>query len=496
MEHKNSMGRRLQIRKIKRKPLFPTLFSKLFTMYLGILVGILIFFSIIFSNAFQSYYVEYTADIMFKQAKDIAREYQVMSELGEPTSQIVDKVFYKIQTLNSYLGATTWLIDKNNSMIVASETEEDKAALRRKIPRQEDINEVFEGKAVTSTRGFEEYFSTPVLTIGYPIVIFDQVEFALFIHTPMPQILKTIEEVRMIIVKVAGITSIFTFLLIYFLSKQMTKSLKEMNQVAKEIANGSFDKRITIQGIDEIGQLGTSLNYMAGELEKIEQTRKSFIANVSHDMRSPLTSIQGFVTAILDGTVPPEKQEKYLEIVLHESQRMIKMSNDILELNKLEEGNLPLKKMSFDIHEMIKDLLSHFESITQEKKVAVNLILDQKEQIVFADPEKIVRVVQNLLDNAFKFVNIEGVIEIETLCKNNKVWVHIKNTGKTIPRQEQHDIWERFYKSDLSRGKDKKGMGIGLVIVKEIIKQHGEEIGVRSEEGELVSFYFSLSKNA
>lgn len=493
MEYKNSMGSRVQVRKIKKGSLFPTLFSKLFTLYISILIVTLMFFFVIFSNTFQKYFVEYTQDIMIKQAKMIAEEYKSLGEFRQAPNQLIDQVYFKIQVLNSYLDATTWIVDKHNSMIVVSQANE-KIVPDGQIAEQYAIKEVFKGNTIRIQTGFEEYFSTPVLTIGYPIEIFNKVEYALFIHTPMPQVLETIEDVRAIMLKVGSMTCAIIFAIIYLISRQMTKPLKEMNDVAKRIANGEFDKRISIEGEDEIGELASSLNYMASELDKIEVNRKAFIANVSHDMRSPLTSIQGFVTAMLDGTIPPDRQEKYLKIVLNESQRMIKMTNDILELNKLEEGNLPLKKMEFDIHAMIKDLIANFENIIREKQVKVNLILESKEQIVFADPEKIVRVVQNLMDNAFKFVGQEGTIEIETLSKQNKVWITIKNSGPPIPIEEQHSIWERFYKADLSRGKDKKGMGIGLVIVKEIIKQHGEEIGVISKEDELVQFYFSLPK--
>ena len=143
---------------------------------------------------------------------------------------------------------------------------------------------------------------------------------------------------------------------------------------------------------------------------------------------------------------------------------------------------------------MIRDLLDNFEQVTKEKEVKVNVILDKKDQMVFADPEKIARVVQNLLDNAFKFVNKQGTIEVETVAKQHKIWVYIRNSGPAIPEEEQKNIWERFYKADLSRGKDKKGMGIGLVIVKETMKQHNEELGIISKEGEMVTFYFTLSK--
>lgn len=493
MEHKNSMGSRVQVRKIRTGSLFPTLFSKLFTLYISILIATLLFFFVMFSSTFHEYFVEYTQDIMIKQAEMIAKEYKALGEFRRAPSQVIDQIYFKIHVLNGYLDATTWIVDRQNTMIVVSE-DTNKAIANQRLSDQYVIQQVLDGKVVRIETGFEEYFTTPVLTIGYPIDIFGKVEYALFIHTPMPQILETIKDVRIIIFKVGSITCAIIFLVIFIISRQMTKPLKEMNEVAKKIANGEFDKRISIEGEDEIGELAASLNYMARELDKIEENRKSFIANVSHDMRSPLTSIQGFVTAILDGTIPPEKQEKYLNIVLNESQRMIKMTNDILELNKMEEGNLPLKKMDFDIHEMTKDILANFENVIREKQVHVNLILDSKEQIVFADPEKIVRVVQNLLDNAFKFVNVEGTIEIETLSKQNKVWIYIKNSGQPIPFEEQHSIWERFYKADLSRGKDKKGMGIGLVIVKEIIKQHGEEIRISSEEGEMVQFYFSLPK--
>lgn len=493
MEYKNRMGSGLQVRKIKKRVGFPTLFSKLFTLYIAIIMVVMVFFFVLFSNTFKTYFVDYTQDIMIKQAQMIAEEYRNIGEYRQNPTKSIDRIFFKLQVLDSYLDATTWIVDKNNRMLVVSENH-DTDMIARQISNPSIVNEVFQGRVVSIQGVFDEYFSTSVLTVGYPIEIFDQVEYALFIHTPMPQIEKTIDEVRNIMFQAMLISSILTFILIYFVSKKMTKPLKEMGKAAQKIANGEFDKRIEAEGEDEIAQLAGSLNHMASELDKIDANRKSFIANVSHDMRSPLTSIQGFVTAMLDGTIPVEKQEKYLQIVLNESQRMIKMTNDILELNKLEEGNLPLKKIEFDIHEMIRDLLDNFENVTKEKEITVNLILDQKVQKVFADPEKIARVVQNLLDNAFKFVNKQGTIEVETLYKQGKIWVSIKNSGPAIPEEEQHNIWERFYKSDLSRGKDKKGMGIGLVIVKEIVKQHGETLGITSKEGEMVTFYFSLSK--
>lgn len=486
------MGSGLQVRKVKVSR-FSTLFSKLFTLYLGVMIIVMAVFFVLFSNTFRSYFVEYTQGMMIKQAQMIAKEYSLIGEYRQSLERSVERILFRLDVLDSYLDATTWIVDKNNTIVVVSDNKET-MMIAQTLVNTNVLEDIFSGNVIRLESGFEAYFSTPVLTVGYPIKVLDEVEYALFIHTPMPQIEKNIKEVRNIMIQGMVITSLMMFTLIYFTSRQMSKPLKEMSMVAKQIASGDFDKRMDREGEDEISQLAQSLNFMASELDKIDANRKAFIANVSHDMRSPLTSIQGFVTAILDGTIPPELHEKYLKIVLNESKRMIKMTNDILELNKLEEGHLPLRKMEFDIHEMIRDLLDNFEAITTEKKVTVRLILDKKEQMVFADPEKIVRVVQNLLDNAFKFVNKEGLIEVETIAKHNKIWVHIRNSGPPIPQEEKQNIWERFYKSDLSRGKDKQGMGIGLVIVKEIIKQHNETLGIVSEEGKLVDFYFSLSK--
>ncbi len=492
MEHKNRLGSRLQIRKIRKEFVFPTLFSRLVTVYISILMVTLIFLFSAFTNAFQSYFVAYTQDIMIKQAGNIAKEYNKVGFYGSSTQQAFEKILFRIQVMDSYLQSTTWLIDRSNTIIVVSENS-NLPFVDKTIPDAAVIKKVFEGNIVKIEDGFTEYFSTPVLTIGYPVEILGQIKYALFIHTPMPLILQTIDEVRNIILKVVGVTATFVLIWTYIISKQMTKPLKEMNMVAKQIASGQFSKRIEVSGQDEIAELGLSFNHMATELDKIEENRRKFIANVSHDLRSPLTSIQGFITALLDGTIPKDNQEKYLNIVLGESQRMITMTNTILELSKMEEGATPIQKASFNISTMIRGIASSFEPIAKQKSIQVEFLLEDTEPYVMADIDMIARVIQNLLDNAFKFVNEQGIIKITTSLKNDKMIVAIGNSGQPITKQEQKDIWNRFYKGDASRGKHKKGLGLGLVIVKEIIKLHDETIEVSSKEGELVTFSFSLS---
>lgn len=492
MEHKNRLGSRLQIRKIKTGFLFHTLFSRLATVYISILIVILIFLFVAVTNAFQSYFVEYTQNIMIKQAQNIAEEYYKVCIYNTSKEEALEKILFRIQVMDSYLQSTTWLIDTNNKIAVVSETSNIPLA-DKIIPDEAVIKKVFDGNIVRIENGFKEYFKTPVLTIGYPIEALGGIRYALFIHTPMPLILQTTDEVRNIVLKVVGIIGSIALIWIYMISKQMTKPLKQMNTVAKQIASGQLDKRIEVSGQDEIAELGLSFNNMANELNKIETTRQKFLANVSHDLRSPLTSIQGFVTAMLDGTIPQDNQEKYLKVVLSESQRMITMTNTILELSKMEEGATPIRKVSFNINTMIRGILAIFEPIAKQKNITVTTYLEDQEPYVIADIDMIARVIQNLLDNAFKFVDDYGTIKIETALKNNKMLISIGNSGKPIKEEEQKDIWNRFYKGDASRGKHKKGLGLGLVIVKEIIKLHEETLGVSSNEGELVTFFFSLS---
>lgn len=490
MEYKNSMGRWLQIRKLKNLFVFPTLFSKLFTVYMGILLLTLLFLFVLFSNAFQSYFVEYTQNIMIKQARSIAQEYKNIG-LYNPMNRNIDKILYRIEILDSYLDATTWLVDDTGEIIVMSGKDdisiEDKKVLDQKI-----VHKVQDGNIVRIENGFNDYFGAPMLTIGYPVDAFGNTSYALFIHTPMAELLSMIYAVRNAILKVVGITGSAIFLWIYFISKQITKPVKQMNIIAKKIANGQFDKRLEVTGKDEIAELALSFNHMAIELDKIEEKRQQFISNISHDLRSPLTSIQGFITAILDGTIPKENQEKYLNIVLQESKRMLTMANNILELSKVEEGEHILKKKTINMHALLNHVLDALEPQLVEKHVQVNRILQSNLSYVLADEDMIVRVVQNLLDNALKFVNEGGNVEIETKSKADKMWVYIRNSGEPIPKEVQKDIWTRFYKGDPSRGKHKQGAGLGLVIVKEIIKQHHQTVGVISKPGEMVTFYFSL----
>ena len=272
------------------------------------------------------------------------------------------------------------------------------------------------------------------------------------------------------------------------------RPLCKITEAAKQYASGNLDYEIPVNTEDEIGYLSASLNFMSSQLRDMEDYQKKFVANVSHDFRSPLTSIKGYVEAIADGTIPPEMQGKYLNIILFETERLTDLTKDLLTLNEFDTKNLLLDKVPFDLHEMIKNVAASFEGRCTQKKISIELVFARKHLKVVADKRKIQQVLYNLLDNAIKFSDQDSIITIETTERGDKIYTSVKDYGIGIPRNALNKIWERFYKSDLSRGKDKKGTGLGLAIVKEAIQAHGENINVVSTEGVGTEFIFSLPK--
>lgn len=225
----------------------------------------------------------------------------------------------------------------------------------------------------------------------------------------------------------------------------------------------------------------------------MEEYQRTFIANVSHDFRSPLTSIKGYLEAIIDGTIPPEMYEKYLTRMITETERLNKLTQGMLTLNSLDSKGY-LSRTSFDINRVIKDTAASFEGTCDARNIDFDLTFADNIQMVYADLGKIQQVLYNLIDNAIKFSHPDSTIYIQVSAQYEKLFVSIKDTGIGIPRDSIKKIWERFYKTDLSRGKDKKGTGLGLSIVKEIIQAHGENIDVVSTEGVGTEFIFSLPR--
>lgn len=310
----------------------------------------------------------------------------------------------------------------------------------------------------------------------------------------MPMVRYVRNRVLMIVIVAQCVVWVLAFLVSFALTRHITKPLKKMKEAAKNIAAGNFNERIPITSNDEIGELAKTFNSMTQALEELEDMRNSFLSDVSHELRTPMTIIGGFVEGILDGTIPKEEENKYLTIVSGEAKRLSKLVTDLLEATRLEQGKINIEKKNIDMNRLVTEVAVTYEQRLIEKNISVNVLLEEDDCIAFADKDSIKRVLINLTDNAIKFTPVGGTIFIKTQNEDKKIKVSIENSGNGISEKDLRHIWERFYKSDKSRGMDKKGVGLGLHIVKTIISQHGGEIFAESKEGEYARFTFILDK--
>jgi len=312
------------------------------------------------------------------------------------------------------------------------------------------------------------------------------------IHCDMADIQESCDNLVNICYITVFVIFLLSVIILMFFTEMVYNPLKKITRATEHYASGNMHYEFQVESDDEIGYLAACLSFMANRIASSEDDQKKFIANVSHDFRSPLTSIRGFLEAMIDGTIPPELHEKYLNIVLNETERLTKLTNGLLTLNNLNTKGMLLDRTDFEINKIIRNTAASFEATCRKKMLAIELVLTGEEMYVNADMGKIQQVLYNLMDNAIKFSHQDSVIKVETSLRKNKLFVSVKDTGIGIPKDDLKQIWDRFYKSDLSRGKDKKGTGLGLSIVKEIITCHDENINVVSTEGVGTEFTFTL----
>lgn len=294
---------------------------------------------------------------------------------------------------------------------------------------------------------------------------------------------------------VAGIlVMLATMIAVYLVSERTTAPLRQMSVVARRLAAGSFDSRVAVKGNDEVAELAVAFNQMAESLENLEKMRSSFIANVSHDLRTPMTTIAGFIDGIRDGVIPKEEQPHYLEIISTEVRRLSRLVSSLLDLSRLQAGDKKLTYRAFDICEMGRIILISFEQQIGEKELEVEFEAEEDRMMVYADHDSIYQVFYNICHNAIKFSSPRGIYRIRIRRTNEKkIAVSVYNDGVGIPKEDLPYVFDRFYKSDKSRGLDKNSVGLGMFISKTIIKAHGEDISVVSEEGKNCEFLFTLS---
>lgn len=462
------------------------------TLYLKFLLAYLIFgiFGLVILATFvpsmtMEHLIRERANSLYSEATLIANTYARNLYNSEISLEAVKD---QLDVLAVYLDSNIQIINPSGRLILDTDMPID--------VENELIIEEFD-PTVTGTSyyvidNFFDVYPQDVLSVIAPITNNYMVKGYVVIHMDMSSINESCNG----LLTISYITLIILFLLsliiLIFFTEIVYLPLRKITYATEQYATGNMHYEFSIDSEDEIGYLAACLSYMASEIARSEDDQKKFVANVSHDFRSPLTSIQGYLDAMLDGTIPPKLHEKYLNIVLNETQRLTKLTNGLLTLNNLNTKGMLLDITDFDINQVIRSTAASFEGTCLKKSIAIELVLTDDVMYVTADMSKIQQVLYNLIDNAIKFSHHNSVIKVETTERKNKIFISVKDTGIGIPKEDLKLIWDRFYKSDLSRGKDKKGTGLGLSITREIIHSHNEHINVISTPGEGSEFIFSL----
>ena len=469
-----------------------TVFSKLMIIFIIILLISSVVSALFMSQSFSNTYTRNEQDNMI----DVARDVSTMAAYNY--SDIISQQYFLnlVSQQAGDNGDVIWVVDSQNNIWVSADPASQTQITKDEVIKYYDnmLSEINKGNVATYQSSSQNFFNTPVLTVAMPVLIDGNIIGAVFVHKKLSDLTNTMVEMYTQIIFSALLAAAVAMILIYFFGKSILKPLREVTSATKELAHGNFDVRLDIHSKDEIGELSKTFNSVAEDLGKYENTRRGFVANVSHELRSPLTSMQGLVQGILDGTIKKDQQDYYLNVVLDETKRLNYLINDLLDLSQIESGKLAFTFKNIDINELIRRCLITFESKISAKNIDVSVEIKDEKQYVCVDENRIWQVMMNLIDNAVKFTPEMGKIKIFTSESPASIFVNVNNSGGVISEEDLPYVFERFYKADKSHTRSQEGTGIGLSIVKKILVGHGQNIWVRSSPEEGTTFTFTLKK--
>lgn len=415
----------------------------------------------------------------------------VRSSFEENGGLDTEKLTAELKQLSENIGADITLTDSDGVALVCSEASP--CSHTDKKIKEQAMNRITESglSELSSLNGYYEdnyfIFARKITVDGSTYIILEKLR-SNTLAGHMLSLVSALIISSLIILSAA-------FAIIYTAAKRLLSPIREMTVAAQRFAEGDFSEKLHVTDENELGYLANSLNEMASSLEQLEETRKSFISNVSHELKTPMTTIGGFVDGILDGTIPESQHKHYMKIVSAEVSRLSRLVRSMLNISKYEAGELKLSTEDFDILPMILQTLTSFEKSIDEKHIDIQIESVDGFRIN-ADPDLTGQVIYNLIDNAVKFVNKDGIISFSFSEDGDMRSVSIRNSGDGLKKKEISKVFDRFYKTDESRGIDPGGVGLGLSIVSSIIKLHGGKIVVSSEQNRYTEFTFSLKKAA
>lgn len=478
--------------------MFKSVFTKYVTAFMLIIAVSFVILAVVLCQMVSGYSVDMKADLVERTA-DIVTNYIKEQYKEEASYDFPQYVYFRRNRIEPFISGVAGLNDDimifltdASGSILLTDTNTAQGDLNDNIP-QNLMSELSSDGEQTFQGDLGGVFNAKYLVHAVPLYDSDDgFVGAVFVCSPSKGIDQLIETLIKTVIMSCLWVMLAALLAVYFISEKIIDPLKQMSNAAKKFAAGKFDVRVPVKGRDEVAELATAFNNMAASLANLEDMRRTFLANVSHDLRTPMTTISGFIDGIIDGAIPPEKHEYYLEVIRTEIRRLSRLVINLLDITRIQAGERKFNKTAFDICEMARLILISFEQKIDQKKLDVEFDCDKDKMVVYADRDAIYQIFYNICDNAIKFSREGGKYKISITAHDKKVYVSVFNEGIGIPAEELPFVFERFYKSDKSRGLDKTGVGLGLYIAKTIIDAHEEEIWVKSVYGENCEFVFTL----
>lgn len=478
-----------------------SLLQKYLAMTMAVVLASYIVLGTLMMLFFSDYWQSEKREILLKSANATVDFTSSYIEYNETTDEVAIKLsgpnLYALMALiSSNIESNILIVDLEGNTILGSSSDTDETDI---IIEESIIEQVVAG-TYESAGTLSGLFQSKYYTIGVPLTVTSTsgeeiVVAVVFASTNASGIAEYTVSVFRMFLTAALLTLLLTFIVVWAYTYKMIGPLRRMSQAAKAFGEGDFSVRVPVESSDEIGQLSLALNNMANSLSNSEGMRRSFVANVSHELKTPMTTIGGFIDGILDGTISKEKQPQYLKIVSDEVKRLARLVKSMLDLSKIDSGEMKINPVKFDITSTVFTTLLTFEQKIDEKNFEIRGLEEIAPINIHGDQDLIHQVIYNLFENAVKFTPNSGYIKVIITDTFDRVCVGIENSGQGIPPEDLPLIFDKFYKSDKSRSQDKNGMGLGLYLVKTIIKLHGGDITVQSAVDNFTRFEFYLPKN-
>jgi signal transduction histidine kinase len=465
------------------------LFSRYFLLCASIILSSIVVLGVMLVALSASYFRRENLETLEKKARQAAQ--MVSFNYALNGYQYVDSqaITQSFSILSLAAEADIFLVDSTGRTILCSEASD--CSHKGQVVDRQVMAQALTETGYRGVTRLDGIYQDPYYVVGVAVTSNGAVLAAVFAAASASGMSMFLQDVFRMFFMGAVLVVAIAFVVVYFSTEALVRPLRAMLRATDSFARGDFSARVPVEGDEEIEQLAMAFNNMAASLATQEVAGRSFIANVSHELKTPMTIIGGFIDGILDGTVPPEKYRHYLDIVSQEVRRLSRMVVSMLNISRIEAGEMQLHPQTVDIHEIVCRTVLGFEPAIEEKQIEVQG-LDADKMLVEADPDLSHQIVYNLIENAVKFTPRDGTIGLSYENDGRMLRVAIRNTGEGIRKEEIPQLFDRFYKSDRSRSSDTKGVGLGLHIVKSLVHLHGGTVGVKSAVGEYAEFSFTL----